>query len=414
MNEDHQHDYTSNLTEVESVCMSCLENGVTRFLPMKIPYFRDVIVSSFECPHCGNRNNELMNSATISENGIKLELCVKDEKDLKRQLVVSDYCSLAVPSLDFSIDPPGSSGGYLTTVEGVLGRWKEGFQAMLKCDELKTQHEKLEMLINKLDAFLELSETFTLILDDPSGGSFVERYELEDSSVTQVDYKRNAEQQAALGIIADASPTEDIDPSLISFNEVCPACSKPCEARMHPIDIPHFKEVIIMATCCEHCGYKSSEVRTGGPIEPLGRKIILKVESLEDMSRDVLKSSSCSVFIPEIDLHLGTGTLGGRFTTLEGLLDEVKDELINKVPFCLGDSADASRKEKLNSIVASLDDIMGGKRQCTVILDDPLGRSYLQSLYAPDPDPQITEEEYERSFEQNEEFGLNDAVFDNY
>jgi zinc finger protein len=45
--------------------------------------------------------------------------------------------------------------------------------------------------------------------------------------------------------------------------------------------------------------------------------------------------------------------------------------------------------------------------KATIILDDPLANSYLQNLCAPDPDPQMTIEEYERSYEQNEDLGIN-------
>jgi len=50
----------------------------------------------------------------------------------------------------------------------------------------------------------------------------------------------------------------------------------------------------------------------------------------------------------------------------------------------------------------------------TLILDDPLSNSYLQNLYAPDPDPNMTIETYERTYEQNEELGLNDIQTENY
>ena len=46
----------------------------------------------------------------------------------------------------------------------------------------------------------------------------------------------------------------------------------------------------------------------------------------------------------------------------------------------------------------------------TLIVDDCLGSSYLQNLYAPDPDPNMTIEEYERTWDQNEDFGLNDLA----
>ena len=49
-----------------------------------------------------------------------------------------------------------------------------------------------------------------------------------------------------------------------------------------------------------------------------------------------------------------------------------------------------------------------------MILDDPLANSYIQNLYAPDPDPNMTIEMYERTFEQDEELGLNDIKVEGY
>lgn len=43
-----------------------------------------------------------------------------------------------------------------------------------------------------------------------------------------------------------------------------------------------------------------------------------------------MQSESCGLEIPEIDLVLQPGTLGGRFTTLEGLLNQVYEELSEK------------------------------------------------------------------------------------
>jgi len=50
----------------------------------------------------------------------------------------------------------------------------------------------------------------------------------------------------------------------------------------------------------------------------------------------------------------------------------------------------------------------------TIILDDPLANSYIQNLYAPDPDPNMTIELYDRDFDQNEELGLNDIKVEGY
>lgn len=41
-----------------SLCMNCGGDGTTRMLTTAIPFFREVILSSFECDTCGWRNNE--------------------------------------------------------------------------------------------------------------------------------------------------------------------------------------------------------------------------------------------------------------------------------------------------------------------------------------------------------------------
>ena len=56
-------------------------------------------------------------------------------------------------------------------------------------------------------------------------------------------------------------------------------------------EIPHFKEVVIMATSCDYCGHKTNEVKSGGGIEPRGTRITLKITDPSDLSRDVLKVS---------------------------------------------------------------------------------------------------------------------------
>ena len=44
-----------------------------------------------------------------------------------------------------------------------------------------------------------------------------------------------------------------------------------------------------MSTNCERCGYRDNEVKSGTAISEKGKRIILKVEDREDLSRDILK-----------------------------------------------------------------------------------------------------------------------------
>lgn len=53
-------------------------------------------------------------------------------------------------------------------------------------------------------------------------------------------------------------------------------------------------------------------------------------------------------------------------------------------------------------------------RPFTIILDDPLANSYLQNIYAPDPDPNMEIVIYDRTWDQNEDLGLNDMKVEGY
>ncbi|KIK21613.1 hypothetical protein PISMIDRAFT_103820 [Pisolithus microcarpus 441] len=99
---------------------------------------------------------------------------------------------------------------------------------------------------------------------------------------------------------------------------------------MKKVSIPYFKGTLIMSTNCEHCRYRDNEVKSGAAIFEKGKRITLKIEDCEDLSKDILKSETCGLTIPEIDLALQRGTLGGLFATVEGILEQVYEELSEK------------------------------------------------------------------------------------
>ena len=268
-----------------------------------------------------------------------------------------------------------------------------------------------------------------MVVDDPSGNSYIENVlaPLADPQLKMRQYVRSHEHIAQLGLaVADATANAEDDskvateatatqmevsekddiPEIHVFPANCSSCNAPGETKMHILDIPHFKQVVIMATSCEYCGYKTNEVKAGGAISEKGKRITLKVTDAEDLSRDILKSETCGLEIPEIDLELYAGTLGGRFTTVEGLLSEIKNQLGSRMSFLGGDSTSDETKVRFEEFLAKLEAVKSAQLPCTLILNDPMANSYLQNLYAPDPDPSITIEYYTRSWEDDEDLGL--------
>ncbi|XP_028401947.1 zinc finger protein ZPR1-like [Dendronephthya gigantea] len=404
---------------VESLCMACEEKGTTKILMTKIPYFHEVVIMSFECQHCGNRNNEINSAGPVQSQGIRIEIKVA-KGDLNRQIIKTESAMVKLPELDFEI-PAFTQKGELSTIEGVLERAissLEQSQPLRKAVDPE-QAEKVGQFIEKLKTYRKGDVPFTFVLDDISGNSFVENPHApdNDAAMTVTKYDRTEDQNRALGFIASDDAPEESAPEEFNFNEEvlefptdCPHCK--CPTNMKAVDIPFFKQVILMATNCSNCGKRSNEVKSGAGIEDQGKRIELKITDPTDLSRDVLKSDTCTVRIPELEFELESGTLGGRFTTLEGLLINVKEDLEGQNPFGSGDTPTLQEDtKKLQKFISKLMEVIEGKiMNIHLILDDPAGNSYLQNVYAPEDDPNMKIVHYERNQEQNEDLGISEEM----
>lgn len=77
-----------------------LLQGNTRLLLTKIPYFKDIVVSSFCCEHCGWENRSLIPVSSVADNGQKIKLTVLDLKDFSRRVVIPAGSSIILPKYD--------------------------------------------------------------------------------------------------------------------------------------------------------------------------------------------------------------------------------------------------------------------------------------------------------------------------
>ena len=114
---------------IESLCMECEENGETRFMYTKIPMFKEIILSSFSCEHCGHRNNEVQFGGKLGDYGCRYKLAVIDQDGLNRSIVKSEFATIKIPELDFEI-PPQTQKGSIKTVEGFLLSTIEGISEL--------------------------------------------------------------------------------------------------------------------------------------------------------------------------------------------------------------------------------------------------------------------------------------------
>ena len=386
----------------------CLQ-GITRLLLTRIPFFREIVIMSFACPHCHFRNSEIQPAGEIQQRGVKYTARIDTTEDLSKQIIKSDTAILRVEEIDLEI-PPGR--GQLTNVEGILSMVAQDLEQ--KQDERKEKVPEVYAQIQKvIDTLKEMASgkklPFKVTIDDPAGNSSIEPpNQISAGKYSRHEYARTAAQNEALGL-GDSSAQEaplnveapateirpeyhatqmypempsahqpmvnNVDDDIVenqvyTFPASCPGCTKSCATNMKMVNIPHFKQVILMSTVCEHCGYRSNEVKTGGEVPEKGRRITVNIQNREDMSRDILKAESCAMSCPELNLSVEPGTLGGRFTTVEGLLTQVRDDLRSSI-FDVGDGGDSmesASKSKWNVFFDQLGSAIDGNEKFTIIL----------------------------------------------
>lgn len=310
------------IDEMESLCMVCGGTGKTRFMLHKIPYFREMILASFICDNCGERNNEVTFGGEIQLQGCKYVLKMAQKSDLDRQIIKSDSASVKIVEIDLEI-PPATQKGEITTIEGILRTAAKNlsYSQPQRMQETPEVGIAVAQVISRLymmadgDAF-----PFNLILDDPAGNSFIQNPHAPhlDPNMSCQYYPRSSDQDRALGLDPEKGlfkddkdgnlhslmlgkavfggikeePTlpkeeeEEVNQPLhmgldvrlgrteaVSIPSTCPNCHKDGDCMTALTDIPHFKEVIIMAFDCHYCGFRTNDVKAGGAVPTYGSEV---------------------------------------------------------------------------------------------------------------------------------------------
>ena len=321
--------------------------------------------------------------------------------------------------------------GRLTNVEGIISTLLQNLEDGQTEERKETQtdyYNQIENLAVQPLTKLLNGNNFpcTISLNDPAGNSWIEPSSTDSSTqgkYVHQEYPRTPEQNRNLGLgetdaKEDGGGMEDVEileGKTYDLPTSCPGCTKIAQLLIQKVNIPHFQEVILMNTSCNECGYQTKDVKTGGEVSAKGKRIWLEVKSTKDLHRDILKSESCLLKIPDFELSVEPGTMGGKFTTLEGLLTQLRDDLKSTV-YDIGEEATPSDsmaetdKQKWAKFFAQLDKAIAVEISYTVVMEDPLANSYCQNFDVPGPgnDPQLRIEEYDRTEEEENDLGLAD------
>lgn len=131
----------------------------------RIPYYKELIISSFDCPHCNYKNNQLDPATEIKSQGVRMSLKIDNKEDLDRYVITTDYTSIQVLDLDFEI-PPMSQQAQVTTVEGIIAKTVTNLSEQKKVIDLTHPEiaSKMEVVINGLIGIKNLTKPIPMMV----------------------------------------------------------------------------------------------------------------------------------------------------------------------------------------------------------------------------------------------------------
>lgn len=154
----------------------------------------------------------------------------------------------------------------------------------------------------------------------------------------------------------------------------CPMCNqKSLTLSEADVEVPYFGTLLIFGMNCENCKYHKSDVEAAEQKEAC--KWSLEVSSKEDLNCRVVRSSEGLIKIPYVGSIEPGPVSEGFITTVEGVLNRIKDQVES-----LKESAeDDEDKTKAKNLLKKLQKVFWGEEKITLTIEDPSGNSAIIS-----------------------------------
>jgi len=136
-----------------------------------IPYFGKAFVFSMCCEDCGFSKADV--EAVEDREGVKITFETSSEKDMKVRVVKSSNALVKVPTLRMSMEPGEGSDGFISNIEGLIGKFEKVIEEQRDNSEDQDVKKKAKNLLKKIWK-VKLGEIpLKIIIEDPSGNSAI-------------------------------------------------------------------------------------------------------------------------------------------------------------------------------------------------------------------------------------------------
>ncbi len=158
-------------SEVDAPCPQCAEGDTLTMLAMnsEIPYFGEHTQITVLCSSCGWKHTDFIPSDG-QKPGFSSLVVDNDQKTMAR-VVRSSSCTIRIPELDLEVSPGGSSSGYVTNIEGVIKRFENAIETIIRGDDDGMGTEIAKKILDRLRLVKQGKDRVSVELLDPRGRS---------------------------------------------------------------------------------------------------------------------------------------------------------------------------------------------------------------------------------------------------
>jgi zinc finger protein len=152
-------------------CPVCQTKNLTlRESDEEIPYFGKVYIFSMSCSKCKFHKADI--ESAEQREPVRASIEISGEKDASIRIVKSGQATVKIPHI-VTIEPGVVANGYITNVEGLLGRVKHQLESTRDDAEDPAEKKKAKNMLKKISRTLYGSEKLKIIIEDPTGNSAI-------------------------------------------------------------------------------------------------------------------------------------------------------------------------------------------------------------------------------------------------
>ena len=138
---------------------------------IEIPFFGKVFAFSMNCTGCGVRQSDV--EAAEPKDPCKVTFTTESEADMKVRIVKSSQATVKLPGLRMSVEPGSVAEGYVSNVEGLLGRFEKVVESQRDNSDDDGEKKSAKNLLKKMRKIKYGEIPLKIVIEDPSGNSAI-------------------------------------------------------------------------------------------------------------------------------------------------------------------------------------------------------------------------------------------------